>query len=91
MYRIIDTRGSGKTSRLLLLAKEYNGIIVSSNPGGMAQKARSYGFYNIRCEDYYWLVYNSRGIKQPIFIDELDLFLQNLNNNIQGYSISIED
>ena len=28
MYRIIDERGSGKTGRLFLLAKENNGIIA---------------------------------------------------------------
>ena len=32
MYRIIDNRGTGKTSRLLLLAKENNGIIVCKRP-----------------------------------------------------------
>mgnify|MGYP003464479803 CR=1 FL=1 len=43
MYRIIDERGSGKTSRLMLLAKETGGVIVCSNPKGMAEKARAYG------------------------------------------------
>jgi hypothetical protein len=32
MYRIIDGRGTGKTSRLMLLAKENNGVIVCANP-----------------------------------------------------------
>lgn len=35
MYRIIDGRASGKTSRLLLLAKENNGIVVCANPSAM--------------------------------------------------------
>ena len=30
MYRIIDKRGTGKTSRLMLLAKEENAIIACS-------------------------------------------------------------
>ena len=44
MYRIIDKRGSGKTSRLMLLAKEHNGIFVCSNPLAMKEKALSYVF-----------------------------------------------
>ena len=32
MYRIIENRGTGKTSRLMLLAKENNAIFVCSNP-----------------------------------------------------------
>ena len=39
MYRIIDGRGTGKTSRLLLLAKENNGIVVCAYPEWMREKA----------------------------------------------------
>ena len=35
MYRIIDNRSSGKTSRLMLLAKENNAAIACSNPSAM--------------------------------------------------------
>ena len=43
MYRIIDGRGTGKTSRLMLLAKENNGVIVCANPQKMREKAEVYG------------------------------------------------
>ena len=43
MFRIIDSRSSGKTSRLMLLAKETNSAIACSNPSAMRQKAYSYG------------------------------------------------
>ena len=43
MYRIIEGRGTGKTLRLMLLAKENNGVIVCSNPHAMRQKAIAYG------------------------------------------------
>ena len=43
MYRIIDSRGSGKTSRLMLLAKENDAAIACSNPAAMRQKAYAYG------------------------------------------------
>ena len=42
MYQIIDKRGSGKTSRLMLLAQENNGIFVCANPYGMREKAKNY-------------------------------------------------
>jgi hypothetical protein len=35
MYSIIDSRGSGKTSRLMLLAKETGSKIACSNPIAM--------------------------------------------------------
>ena len=47
MYRIIDGRGTGKTSRLLLLAKENNGIVVCAYPEWMREKAYAYGLTGI--------------------------------------------
>jgi len=47
MIRIIDSRSSGKTMRLMLLAKENNGIIVCSNPYLMREKALRYGLTGI--------------------------------------------
>ena len=35
MYRIIDDRGTGKTGRLMLLAKENNAVIACINPMAM--------------------------------------------------------
>jgi len=39
MIRIIDGRGTGKTSKLMLLAKENNAVFVCSNPRAMKYKA----------------------------------------------------
>ena len=47
MYRIIDGRSSGKTGRLMLLAKEKNAAIACSNPSAMRQKAYAYGITGI--------------------------------------------
>ena len=47
MYRIIDSRSSGKTSRLMLLAKETNSAIACYNPPAMRQKAYAYGITGI--------------------------------------------
>lgn len=87
MYRIIDKKCSGKTSRLLLLAKENNGIVVCKNPDHMREKAYAYGLTGID-----FISYGSFSplhyYNKPIYIDELDLYLQYLNKNIQGYTIS---
>mgnify|MGYP003501436993 CR=1 FL=1 len=47
MYRIIDSRGTGKTSRLFLLAKETDSAVACSNPYAMREKAASYGINGI--------------------------------------------
>lgn len=52
MYRIIDGRGTGKTSRLMLLAKENNGIIVCANPQKMREKAEVYGIIGLEFISY---------------------------------------
>lgn len=90
MYRIIDNRGTGKTSRLLLLAKENNGIIVCKRPDIMREKSYRYGITGID-----FISYDSFSplhyYNKPVYIDELDLYLQHLNKDIQGYTISNED
>lgn len=91
MYQIIDARGSGKTSRLMLLAQENNGILVCGNPHGMAAKAKAYGltgFDIISYADYFQQNYE---YGKPCFIDELDLCLRHWEDNIAGYSLTLED
>ena len=87
MYRIIDGKGTGKTSRLLLLAKEQNGIVVCRNPEKMREKAHMYGLTGIdfiSYEDYR----NGNYQPKPIFIDELDVYLTFVDYYITGYTIS---
>ena len=95
MYRIIDGRGTGKTSRLLLLAKENNGIVVCKNPDHMREKAYAYGLTGIEFISYQDFdrdvseSYESGNTySKPVFIDELDNYLKHLQFNIQGYTIS---
>ena len=98
MYRIIDGRGTGKTSRLLLLAKENDGIVVCKNPDRMREKAYAYGLTGINFVSYQDFdrdvseSYESGNTySKPVFIDELDNYLKHLQFNIQGYTISNED
>lgn len=90
MNRIIDGRSTGKTSRLMLLAKENNGIIVCQNPTALREKAYAYGIVGVdymSYADFIEFIITTR-THGPIYIDELDKFLYCLSNNIQGYSIS---
>ena len=87
MYRIIDKKCSGKTSRLMLLAKEHNGIIVCKDPVLMQRKAYDYGIVGIDFISYYDFkpMYE---YDKPVFIDEIDLYFKYLNSAIAGYTIS---
>ena len=94
MYRIIDKRGTGKTSRLLLLAKENNGVVVCSNPDRMREKAYAYGLTGIDFVTYtaycdFLAGYGDETlVGKPVYIDELDKFLNIYDTEIQGYTIS---
>ena len=91
MYQVIDVRGSGKTGRLMLLAKENNGVLVCSNHRAMESKAHAYGltgFDIISYSDYFEHKYE---YGKPVFIDELDGYVRSLGNNLSGYSLTIGD
>ena len=91
MYRIIDGRGSGKTSRLMLLAKENNGILVCANPYAMREKAYSYGLVGFDIISYSEFIGNMYEKGKPIFIDEMDMFLKHYHSDIMGYTVSEDD
>ena len=91
MYRIIDGRGTGKTSRLMLLAKENNAIIACSNPKAMQEKAHAYGIIGIDFVGYNDILNHRIETKQPIYIDELEKFIKYINYNVNGYSLTNED
>lgn len=88
MYRIIDTRGTGKTSRLMLIAKETGASFVCQNPDSMRQKAYSYGITGIDFISYKDLLEFPYEDKLVV-IDELDYFVkQAIGAKLIGYSIS---
>ena len=96
MYRIIEGRGTGKTSRLMQLAKESGAAFVCSNPHAMEQKARAYGIVGIDFVDYH--TYLTKGNKyKKIVIDELEAFLKYTalthcgGSELIGYTISTGD
>mgnify|MGYP006896617384 FL=1 len=91
MFRIIDSRSSGKTSRLMLLAKETNSAIACSNPSAMRQKAYAYGITGIDFISYSDL-FTGGWTEENVLIDELEEFVkQYIDANITGYSLTNED
>ena len=90
MYRIIDKRGSSKTYRLMLLAKETGAIIVCSNPEAFEYKAKAYGIDGLQFisyDDYWEMKYK---VGTPILVDEIDGLLTKYDNII-GYCLTPDD
>ena len=94
MYRIIDKRGTGKTGRLLLLAKEKNGIIVCMSPERLIHQANKYGITGLTFISYSEFINCIKpSAKQPIFIDDIELLMsyivqRNYESELTGYTIS---
>ena len=82
MYQVIDARGSGKTGRLMLLAKEHNGVLVCSNPYAMKEKAKAYGFFGFDIISYQDYTQHNYQAGKYVFIDELDEYVKSLGNEI---------
>ena len=90
MYRIIDGRGSGKTSRLMLLAKETNSAIACMNPNAMRQKAYAYGITGIDFISYSEL-FNGE-YEGDVMIDEIEEFVKHyIDCKLTGYTLTNED
>ena len=92
MYKIINQGSCGKTRKLLQLASENNGIVVCNNPLAMEVKARSYGIINIDIISYYDFIHDEYSYGKPIFIDEMDTFVNTIaNKKLLGYTINNEE
>ena len=90
MYRIIDSRSSGKTSRLMLLAKETGAAIACSNPSAMRAKAYAYGITGIDFISYSDLF--TGGWNDKVLIDEMEDFVKQYTDaDLIGYSLTNED
>jgi len=89
MIRIIGTRGSGKTTKLLNLA-EKNGYVVVEPNAIMADYVRHMATekkLNVNVISAHELLYRQRGIaREKYLVDELESFLISLG--VEGYSDS---
>ena len=93
MIRIIDGQSTGKTGRLMLLAKEHNALFVCDNPDAMRVKAEAYGITGIQFVSYYdYLKSNYDTNKENVVIDELETLLKYmLDGHLIGYTLSDND
>ena len=93
IIKIVGNSSTGKTGRLLLLAKENNGIIVCKNSENMRIKAHSYGLTGIDFINYEayieYIRYPHRDNGRPVYIDDMNEFLKVYDNNISGYTETI--
>ena len=89
MYQIIDYKNTGKTSRLLLLAKEHNGLIVCANPERLREKALFFGIVGIDFVSYEEYFHNDFSTRM-IFIDDISAFLNHFDINIKGFTATKE-
>lgn len=89
MIKIIDNRGTGKTGRLLLLAKENDGIVVCKNIEKMRTRAYDYGLVGISFMSYEDFDF-SYFYDCPVYIDDIDEFLLFKNKDIKGFTVSEE-
>ena len=49
---IVGGRSTGKTRKLLELAKEKNALVICKNPAAMGRKAEDYGIYGLKFAGY---------------------------------------
>lgn len=92
MYRIIDARASGKTSRLMLLAKETKSKIACSNPSAMREKAYAYGITGIEFIPYSDLYNGSLDPEDKVMIDEIEVCMRTyMDGVLTGYTLSEDD
>ena len=87
MIRVVGTRGSGKTTKLLDLAAENGYVIVEPN-AIMADHVRHMAIekgLNVNVIGAHELLYRQRGVvREKYLVDELESFLISLG--IEGYS-----
>ena len=90
MYQIIDKRGTGKTSRLMVIAKETGATIVCANPSAFYNKAEAYGITGLKFISYGEFLDTRDLLRGPFLVDEVDGLLRAINN-VWGYTLSLED
>lgn len=89
MFRFIEPRATGKSTRLAQLANDNNGIFVCKDP----EVARDlFDLSNVTVMSYRAFAVDSTPLNAPVFIDELEQFIKYIyNNRIIGYTIGTED
>ena len=92
MYRIVGSRGIGKTYHLLDKANRHGGVVVCSNPQAMRAKARSWGFTEIK-DFISFSQAENESQESSLFIDDLEKYIKEHFNNdaVLGYTYTNEE
>ena len=91
IFRIIGERASGKTSQLMLIAKEKGANYACMNPYAMREKASAYGLTGINFISFSDL-FTGEYMDQPVVIDELELFVKYYTDcKLIGYTLTKGD
>ena len=93
MYIVTGARGTGKTYRLLEMANATKGIVISSNPLSLREKARNWGFTEIKdfisprdSVDYHF--------QEDLYIDDIEKYITEVmasGRKLAGYTYTFED
>ena len=91
MIRIIDERNSGKTKRLMEIAKANKATFVCANPTGMEVKAKAYGLDDIKFISYRDFVTSYE--ENKYVVDEIEKLLATImgQNELIGYTLTVGD
>jgi hypothetical protein len=92
MYRFVGGRGTGKTYHLLQKANETQGIVVCSNPRAMREKARAWGFDEIKDFISFREARAANNDPYSMYLDDIEKFLsEEFGQRIQGYTYTFEE
>lgn len=96
MYRIIDGCGTGKTTRIVTIAKETGATIVALSPDYVRYKAERLGIYGIDIISYEeFLTSSGRQRDKKFLIDEIAVFASYVTKrnggSLIGYTLSTDD
>lgn len=93
MYIIKGGRGTGKTYKLLEAANANKGIVISSNPLSLREKARAWGFTEITdfigprdSVDY--------SFQENLYIDDIEKYITEVmasGRQLAGYTYTFEE
>lgn len=87
MNYIVGSKDSGKTRKLLELAKQENALFICRNPLAMARKAEAYGITGLQFISFEEVEYNGVIIEDKFVVDEVSDFLAYfLTSNCIGFT-----
>lgn len=91
MFIVSGGRGTGKTRTLLERVKGEDAIIVCEDTMEMRERAYSYGITGLNLITYEeYCQSGSEILGKPVYIADINKFLQRINKNTRGYTLCVE-